>query len=480
VDEERELGVPKAGLRGLVVAAVALGAVLMGPPGAPPARAGEATLEFGRFGVVHVYAASERPQHVVLFASGDGGWNLGVVDMARALAQQDALVAGVDVPAYLKRLGAADEPCSYPAGDFEALGQWLQKRYEYPTYGAPVLVGYSSGATLVYATLAQAPPPTFRGGISLGFCPDLPLRKPFCKGEGLKSIPRPDGKGVNFLPAPGLATPWIAFQGEIDQVCDPTAVARFAGETGQARVVMLPHVGHGFSVQRNWMPQFRQAFATLVADTGPRPAPASGLENLPLVEVPAAHPGKTFAVIVSGDGGWASIDRSVAEALAGDGIPTVGLDSLRYFWTRRTPDEAGRDLARIVDHYMAAWGMERVILVGYSRGADVLPFMASRLRPELAERTALVALLGVRRAIDFEVRLRDFVPATESKGAFPVRPEIAKLAGRKVLCIYGSDEPDPLCPELDRTQVTVVAAPGGHHFGGDYKALAERIVRAAH
>jgi type IV secretory pathway VirJ component len=473
--------VPKVVSRGLIPASVALGALLVVLAGAPPARAGETTLEFGRFGTVHVYAASERPRHVVLFASGDGGWNLGVVDMARALAGQDALVAGVDVPAYLKRLARADEACSYPAGDFEALGQWLQKRYAYPAYGAPVLVGYSSGATLVYATLAQAPPPTFRGAISLGFCPDLPLKKPFCRGERLKSIPRPDGKGVNFLPAPGLQTPWIAFQGEIDQVCDPGAVARFAGETGHARVVMLPHVGHGFSVQRNWMPQFRQAFAGLVADTGAAPArpPVAGLTDLPLVEVPAAHPGKTFAVMVSGDGGWASIDRSVAEALAADGIPTVGLDSLRYFWTRRDPDEAGRDLTRIVDHYMAAWGMERVILVGYSRGADVLPFMASRLSPELVPRTALIALLGVRRAIDFEVRLRDFVPATESKGAFPVQPEIAKLAGRKVLCIYGSDEPDPLCPALDRSQVDVVAAPGGHHFGGDYKDLAARIVRAA-
>lgn len=473
--------VPKLVSRGPVLAASVLWALLLGAGGGAPARAGETTLEFGRFGAVHVYAASERPRHVVLFASGDGGWNLGVVDMARALADQDALVAGVDVPAYLKRLGREDEACGYPAGDFEALGQWLEKRYQYPAYTAPVLVGYSSGATLVYAALAQAPPPTFRGAISLGFCPDLPLKKPFCRGEGLKSVPRADGKGFDFLPDPDLGVPWIAFQGEIDQVCDPAEVARFAGQTGHARVVMLPHVGHGFAVQRNWLPQFRQAFATLVADAGtapPRP-PVAGLTDLPLVEVPAARPGKTFAVIVSGDGGWASIDRSIAGALAERGIPVVGLDSLRYFWTRRTPDEAGRDLARILDHYLAAWGMERVLLVGYSRGADVLPFMASRLRPDLGPRIALIGLLGVRRAIDFEVRLRDFVPATESKGAFPVKPEIARLAGRNVLCVYGSDEPDPLCPDLDRTQVTVVAAPGGHHFGGDYKDLADRIVREA-
>jgi type IV secretory pathway VirJ component len=215
------------------------------------------------------------------------------------------------------------------------------------------------------------------------------------------------------------------------------------------------------------------------ADTAsPRP-PAAALEDLPLVKVPAVSPGTTFAVIVSGDGGWARIDRSVAEALAAQGIPVVGLDSLRYFWTRRTPDEAGRDLARILDHYFAVWHMRRVILVGYSRGADVLPFMATRLRPDQMRRTALIALLGVRHAIDFEVRLRDFVPATEAAGTHPVKPEIDKLAGRKILCVYGADETDSLCPELDRQRVTVVVTPGGHHFGGDYRALADRIVAEA-
>jgi len=215
------------------------------------------------------------------------------------------------------------------------------------------------------------------------------------------------------------------------------------------------------------------------ADTASPHPPMATLGDLPLVEVRAAHPGSTFAVIVSGDGGWARIDRSVADALAGRGIPSVGLDSLRYFWRRRTPDAAGRDLERILDHYFEAWRMKRVILVGYSRGADVLPFMATRLRPDQVRRTALIALLGVRHAIDFEIRVRDFLPATAAAGTHPVKPEIDKLAGRKVLCVYGADDTDSLCPELDRQRVTVVVTRGGHHFGGDYRMLADRIVREA-
>ena len=140
----------------------------------------EDTLRFGRFGLVHVYRGSERPSHVALFASGDGGWNLGVVTMARALSAHGALVAGFDVVSYLKALEESTESCSYPAGDFEALGHYLEQRYAFSTYDAPVLVGYSSGATLVYATAAQAPPNTFRGASCPASRPRCLIRSPAC------------------------------------------------------------------------------------------------------------------------------------------------------------------------------------------------------------------------------------------------------------------------------------------------------------
>src|SRR5262245_46350955 len=60
----------------------------------------EQTFRHGRFGQVSLYRAGDRPARVVLFVSGDGGWNLGVVGMARHLAERGALVAGIDIRAY--------------------------------------------------------------------------------------------------------------------------------------------------------------------------------------------------------------------------------------------------------------------------------------------------------------------------------------------------------------------------------------------
>jgi type IV secretory pathway VirJ component len=228
------------------------------------AYAEETFLEYGRFGKISLYQGSPQPSHVVLFISGDGGWNLGVVDMARELATLDALVVGVDIIHFLRELENTGESCSNPVADFEMLSTFVQKKLNFSRSIMPVLVGYSSGATLVYAALAQASPHTFCGAISLGFCPDLLLTKPLCKGHGLEWKTGRKGKGYIFLPATNLQDPWIALQGTIDQVCDPASTEAYVKQVKGGEIVILPKVGHGFSVPKNWMPQFKKAFLRIV------------------------------------------------------------------------------------------------------------------------------------------------------------------------------------------------------------------------
>src|SRR5258705_9433212 len=108
---------------------VALLLALIGILAPQHARASsEDSLQFGRFGQVMVYRSSPTPRNVVLFVSGDGGWNLGVVDMARELTTLDAMVIGVDIRAYLRELEKSPDTCSYPAADFETLGQFVERR----------------------------------------------------------------------------------------------------------------------------------------------------------------------------------------------------------------------------------------------------------------------------------------------------------------------------------------------------------------
>src|ERR1700753_1060356 len=94
-------------------------------PVADDDTASETHLPAGRFGKVTVYIPEGTPQSVAIFLSGDGGWHLGVLNMAKALQEHGAVVIGADVTHYLASLGAAaasgKSTCQLIAGDFENL-----------------------------------------------------------------------------------------------------------------------------------------------------------------------------------------------------------------------------------------------------------------------------------------------------------------------------------------------------------------------
>ena len=457
-------------------------------PESPAPVEGETHLPAGRFGTVTVYIPDGTPKSVAIFLSGDGGWNLGVVSMAKSLVDMGAVVIGVDIRQYLGALGRAaarpNAPCQLIAGDFENLSHQIQKEIGMFVYHVPVLVGYSSGATVVYAVLVQSPPGTFAGALSLGFCPDQDFSgAAVCTGAGVHYT---QGKknDLIFEPAKTLKQPWIALQGQQDQVCAPAPVDVFAAQTTNGQVIKLPLVGHGFGVERNWMPQFRDAYDAITAHVETPPIRPQDIGDLPVQEVPATGEsrGDEMALLMTGDGGWAGLDQELAARLAADGVPTVGLNSLKYFWTERTPAETAQDVARIISHYLAAWNKQRVLLVGYSFGADVLPFVVNRLPPDLRARVATVNLLGIDSNASFEIKIAGWVGQDDDSGP-QTRPELAAIAGVPILCIYGEGESDSICPGLPKatqhTTVTLAEVGTGHHFGGEYATLAERILAYA-
>jgi type IV secretory pathway VirJ component len=490
-------GVGMRGVRTIVVlglaaiAAAVLWRVATRAPPASPAGAGVAgfaapswkplsvqTLNHGRFTNLTVVSPHATPRAVVLLLSGADGWNPGMAEIANGLAQQGAMVVGISVPELEAALETDGAQCVFPDGDLENLSHFLQAYYHLPTYMSPIVAGYGAGGTLAYAMLAQAPPGTFAAAMSLGFCPGYPYKKRLCKGTGLDFSPHPRDDGVDFLPFKQLADPWVVMrtaprQGAEPAACDAAVTRGFVAQVPQAQ----------------WMDgtDYTGAFDALLAHIAP-PATAVApaiLKDLPIVEVAppqaAAPAGSTpsdlFAIMLSGDGGWAGIDKEVAAALAADGIPVIGLDSLRYFWSARTPAGLAADLNAMIQYYLPRLGKRRVMLIGYSQGADVLPFAVNRLPPATRSRVALTAIMGMSEHALFEFHVSSWV-ADDNSGPATL-PEVDRIDGMTVLCIYGEDETDSLCPKLDAHKFTVVKLKGGHHFDGNYAGLAQRILASA-
>ena len=181
-----------------------------------------------------------------------------------------------------------------------------------------------------------------------------------------------------------------------------------------------------------------------------------------------------FAVMLSGDGGWAELDKAVANGLASAGVPVVGWSSLDYYWTPRTPETASADLARIIEHYSQAWHRSRVRLVGYSFGADVLPFLVNRLPAVVRARVAGVTLLGPSPSATFEFRVSDWVE-TRSDPRYPTVPEIDRVSV-PLTCVYATNEDDSVCRST-RVRERAVPVGRGHHFSGDYARLVQLVLQ---
>jgi type IV secretory pathway VirJ component len=187
-----------------------------------------------------------------------------------------------------------------------------------------------------------------------------------------------------------------------------------------------------------------------------------------------------MAVIYSGDGGWRDLDKDIGEELARRGVPVVGVDSLRYFWEERTPEQMAADLAAILEHYREAFGTKRAILIGYSFGAGVLPFAVNRLPQADRKSIALVALLGLEAKASFEIRVTGWLGASPAgEGARDVLAELLRIDPARVQCFYGEEEDDSLCPNPALAKAEIIRTPGGHHFDGDYAALARKILEGA-
>ncbi|HZP66827.1 MAG TPA: AcvB/VirJ family lysyl-phosphatidylglycerol hydrolase [Rudaea sp.] len=245
------------------------------PPAHDPAAA--RIFEMNGLGEVTVYAPHGQARGLALFASGDGGWNLGVWDMAHEAADLGYWVAGFSTPTFLKTLESDSASCSDAAQLLDRIGDKVKAEMKLPAQFRPVLIGYSSGATIAYAALAQAGDARFGGAMTLGFCPDLIIHKPFCEGAGgltATKMPKPPYTPI-FNTVREVKSPWIVLQGEIDQVCNPPDTVAFVDKVRGGHVVSLPHVGHGFSVPKNWMPQYRQGLAELL-DGAAAPRAASG------------------------------------------------------------------------------------------------------------------------------------------------------------------------------------------------------------
>lgn len=361
------------------------------------------------------------PTGAVVLFSGSAGWGREEGETATALAERGLVVMGIDIAAAAKRMAASKDKCITVIGEIEAISHTVQRELGASAYHFPVLAGMGQGGTFALAVAEQTVAATIDRVVAVDPLPPSPVGKPLCTVGPRQQTPFPI----------------------------ETVRTQNRGTAGDTLLAALAR---------------KEKAAT-----------ADDLGDLPLIELAVDGPTDRFAIFYSGDGGWRDLDKDLATILQRDGLPVVGIDVLRYFWKKRTPEQSAFDLSRIIRAYQNKWKAKQVVLIGFSFGADVLPPLFNRLSAD--DRAAMVqmSLLGMSATADFEVTVAEWLDS-KSKNSLPVIPEAKRIDPRRLQCFYGREDEDAACPQLDGSGAEIIATGGGHHFDGNYSALARTIL----
>jgi type IV secretory pathway VirJ component len=251
-----------------------------------------------------------------------------------------------------------------------------------------------------------------------------------------------------------------------------------------AELVTLPQVGHGFAVSARWAPQLNAAykkiadapsFTQMKADQNAllksqKLVPMPG--NLPLTLIPSAQKNELPMVFfISGDGGWTSFDQTLSETMASRGMPVVGMDAQKYFWKEKTPEQSAADINKAIAHYMKQWDKKSFILMGFSFGASVVPFVANRLSPDIQNNIGAVIALSPDEKADFEIHITDMLNFGSNQGDYNVLSELLKIKQMRPVCVFGKDEDNDVRDKLTREGIKTITLAGGHHYNNNYVGL---------
>ena len=130
-------------------------------------------------------------------------------------------------------------------------------------------------------------------------------------------------------------------------------------------------------------------------------------QNFPVKEWTAVTHDKPVIFYITGDGGFNTFSTGLCESLNKKGYDVFALNAKSYFWNKKTPEQAATDINDYLLKKIAGRKNQQVVLIGYSFGADVLPFIVNRLSKSIYENVIASFLMAPSGSTDFEIHWSD-------------------------------------------------------------------------
>ncbi|MEO8768580.1 MAG: AcvB/VirJ family lysyl-phosphatidylglycerol hydrolase [Ferruginibacter sp.] len=184
---------------------------------------------------------------------------------------------------------------------------------------------------------------------------------------------------------------------------------------------------------------------------------------------------KPMLFYISGDGGFNSFSSDLCSSIHKQGYNVIALNAKKYFWDKKTPEQTATDIENYLIKKIAVQKNKHVSIIGYSFGADVLPFLLTRFSASLNQNVTSAIIMAPSGSTDFEIHWADMF-GNSKKREMDVVSEMNKIKSTKLIHISGDED------LLDESKIILKnyiheILPGGHHFDGNIDELTKTILK---
>lgn len=195
-------------------------------------------------------------------------------------------------------------------------------------------------------------------------------------------------------------------------------------------------------------------------------------KKLPLLEFKTAGNNDYYVIFLTGNGGYRNLAHFVTNYLNSKQVSVLAINTKKYLWKEKKPAQITCDLESLIDRYNDKWELKKVVLIGYSMGAEVIPFVVNCMEDKYKDELSNIILIGPWQKATFKINLLDYFFEV-NKGA-DIYSELLKMK-TKPACVICDDNKISICNKDLEGVIDHYLLAGGHHFGGDYAALSKLI-----
>lgn len=198
-------------------------------------------------------------------------------------------------------------------------------------------------------------------------------------------------------------------------------------------------------------------------------------QDFPIKEWASTSQDKPLIFYLSGDGGLNKFSNSLCNGISKKGYEVIEFNSKSYFWDKKTPQQTAVDVNNYLVKKISGRKNQQIVMIGYSFGADVLPFILTRLPKDVHDKILASFLMASSGSTDFEIHWADIFGGN-SKRDMDVVSEVNKLVDDKIIIISSSDDRHLEANKITLKRYTHEILPGGHHFDGDTDEIVKVIL----